>query len=135
MYLQLGWCGATILAIIVAKIYPRLARRIASDVTLGPVMLAYMVAALNYNHTEAGFRVQSSVWVFFLLGTMSAAVLPKRTGSRLEKDLRAGDESLVSSGLDNVWRDTQPVSRSSGWASPAAEVGGVIRFAGDEYDG
>ena len=94
MYLQLGWCGATILAIIVARSYPRLARRIASDVTLGPVTLAYMVAALNYNHTEAGFRVQSSVWVFFLLGTMSAAVLPKRTGSRLEKGLRAGDESL-----------------------------------------
>jgi len=28
MYLQLGWCGAIILAIIVAKSYPRLARRI-----------------------------------------------------------------------------------------------------------
>lgn len=135
MYLQLGWCGAIILAIIVAKTYPELARRIGSDVTLGPVMLAYMVVALNYNHSEAGFRVQSSVWVFFLLGITSAAVLPKRAGSRLEKDLRAGGESLVESGLENARRETRTVTLSSGWASPAAKVGGVTRFAEDQNAG
>jgi len=99
MYLQLGWCGAIILAIIVAKSYPRLARRIGSDVTLGPVMLAYIVAALNYNHSEAGFRVQSSVWAFFLLAAMFAPLLANRAGADWQEERMLGEMTISAKPL------------------------------------
>jgi hypothetical protein len=115
MYLQLGWCGAIILAIIVARSYPRLARGIRSDVTLGPVMLAYIVAALNYNHSEAGFRVQSSVWAFFLLAAMFAPLLANRADAPLQKGIRLDDRRLAPSDRDSSRRETSEVPRSGGW--------------------
>jgi exopolysaccharide production protein ExoQ len=96
LYLQLGWCGALLLAVGLAQSYPRIVRGLRSDFSLGGLKLAYFVVALNYNHSEAGFRVQYCTWVFLLLAIMCAPRLSKLAPTRAEDGLLTENDSLAS---------------------------------------
>ena len=75
---------------------PEFVRGLRSDFSLGGLKLAYLVVALNYNHSEAGFRVQYSAWVFLLLAIMSGPKLSKLAPTRAQDRLRTENDSLAS---------------------------------------
>ena len=96
LYLQLGWCGALLLAVGLARGYFRIVRGLRSDFSLGGLRLAYLVVALNYNHSEAGFRVQYCTWVFLLLAIFSGPKLSTLAPTRAEDMLRTENDSIAS---------------------------------------
>jgi O-antigen ligase len=130
VYLQLGWCGVALLALVVAKSYPRIARGLRSDFSLGGLNLAYLIAALNFNHSESDFRVQYCVWVFFLLAIMSAPSWAKPSGTRVQNEVRTEHKSLLLQAATTSFDEMSPSPERMGWeeallasARPSAESG------------
>lgn len=80
VYLNLGWCGLTLLALVIVAGYRNVIVALRGDRCLGAFKLAYFVAAVIYNLTEAGFRMSSFTWIFFLLVVVDLpkAANPKR---------------------------------------------------------
>jgi exopolysaccharide production protein ExoQ len=70
IYLNLGWAGIIFLALVIATGYRRVVLATNQAPAIGRLMLAYFVLTLIYNFTEAAFKMQSPVWVFFLLAVM-----------------------------------------------------------------
>jgi len=71
IYLNLGWTGLTLLALIIAMGYRKVVLAVRQDPATGKLMLAYFVLALIYNFTEAAFKMTSPVWIFFLVAVMA----------------------------------------------------------------
>jgi O-antigen ligase len=74
VYLELGWIGIALLAAIVVTGSRNAVAMLRRDPNASRIRLAYIVLALAYNMTEAGFRMMTLTWFFFLL---SAAIVPK----------------------------------------------------------
>lgn len=70
-YLNLGWVGLTLLALIIGTGFRRVVLAVSRAPALGKLMLAYFVIGPIYNFTEAGFKMQNPVWIFFLLAVMA----------------------------------------------------------------
>jgi O-antigen ligase len=71
VYLNLGWCGVTLLAVLILTGYRNVIVSFRRDPHVGGLKLAYFVAAVIYSLTEAGFRMMAPVWIFFLLATIA----------------------------------------------------------------
>lgn len=82
VYLNLGWCGVALLAVIIVTGYRMIIGRLRLDSRLSGLKLAYFVAALNYSHSEAGFRMTSNMWVYFLLATAAVPIMSARNAPR-----------------------------------------------------
>jgi exopolysaccharide production protein ExoQ len=67
VYLNLGWMGVILLAVVMVAGYRKVVRRVRQDVETGGLCLAYFVVAVIYNITEAGFRTFNPMWMFLLL--------------------------------------------------------------------
>lgn len=74
VYLELGWIGIALLAAIVVTGCRDAVAMLRPDPHAARIRLAYIVVALAYNMTEAGFRMMTLTWFFFLL---SAVVVSK----------------------------------------------------------
>jgi exopolysaccharide production protein ExoQ len=74
MYLNLGWVGITLLAVIMINGYRNVIRRLAQDRVTGTLFLAFFFVGVAYNFTEAATRTMSPVWIFFIMATIA---LPK----------------------------------------------------------
>src|SRR6266436_6784541 len=74
VYLELGWVGIAMMAAIIVTGCRNAVEALRRDPDAGRIRLAYIVVALAYNMTEAGFRMMTVTWFFFLL---SAVVVPK----------------------------------------------------------
>lgn len=72
MYLQLGWIGLGLIALILAQGYRRAVGAFRHNPALGALLVAYVVTAVTYNITEAGFRMLD-LGLFFLLLSIVAA--------------------------------------------------------------
>jgi exopolysaccharide production protein ExoQ len=70
---NLGWIGITLLAIIILNGFWRITRAVVRDPEINCRPLAYFVAALIYNFTEAAFKMNDPMWVFFVLAIVSVA--------------------------------------------------------------
>lgn len=77
VFLNLGWAGLSLLAIIIGAGYRRVLRTLRRETVTAPLMLAYFVVGVIYNFTEAGFRMMTPVWITFLLGTMTLGKNPR----------------------------------------------------------
>jgi exopolysaccharide production protein ExoQ len=73
VYLNLGWTGIFLIALILVGGYLRAYRAFQRDHALGSLFLAYVTVAALYSITEAGFRFMSPSWVFLLLAVFSAS--------------------------------------------------------------
>ena len=73
VYLDLGWVGLSLIALILISGYRRAARAFQRDRELGGLLLAYVVTSAFYSITEAGFRVLDPSWIFLLLAVVSAS--------------------------------------------------------------
>jgi exopolysaccharide production protein ExoQ len=67
VFLNLGWVGITLLSVIILASYRNIVRSFLQDPETASFRLSYLVAAVIYSVTEAGFRMLSPVWLFFLL--------------------------------------------------------------------
>jgi exopolysaccharide production protein ExoQ len=75
-YINLGWIGITLFAIVLAAGYRNVVNTYRRDPNAGSIRLAFFIVALVYNVTEAAFKVTHPVWIVFLLAV--AAVPPLR---------------------------------------------------------
>lgn len=76
VYLNLGWVGVTLLAIILIAAYGRVVRDVPSMSQAASLRLGYLIVALTYNFTEAGFKMMHPVWFTLLLAAMVIPEIP-----------------------------------------------------------
>jgi O-antigen ligase len=85
IYLNLGWVGVALLGAIIAGGYRRIIKALRYDPGTSGLKLSFFFICLVYNFTEASFKMQSPVWIFFLWAVIAAPVtsrLPKVTRRR-----------------------------------------------------
>ena len=80
VYLNLGWLGVGLIALILMQGYRRAvgAFRRGRDPTFGSLLVAYIVTAVTYSITEAGFRMLSVSWFFLLLSVIATGLVTVR---------------------------------------------------------
>lgn len=67
VYLNLGWVGVSLIAMLLISGYVRAHAAFRRNPEVGGLMLAYVAVVGIYNITEAGFRILTPTWIFFLL--------------------------------------------------------------------
>lgn len=72
VYLNLGWVGIGLIALLLINSYRRCVTTFRHDPALGSLLLAYVVAAALYSITEAGFRMLNPIWTFLLLAAIAS---------------------------------------------------------------
>jgi O-antigen ligase len=72
VYLDLGWIGVCLIALILITGYRRSVRAFQYDPELAGLTLAYVTTATFYSITEVGFRILTPSWIFLLLAVVSA---------------------------------------------------------------
>jgi len=73
VYLNLGWIGLFLIALILICGYWRAGEAFRTDPEFGALMLAYIATGTFYSLTEAGFRTLTQSWIFLLLAVVSAS--------------------------------------------------------------
>jgi len=71
-YLNLGWVGVCLIALILTVGYVRAVGVFRRDTALGALLVGYITTAVAYNYSEAGFRVFSLQWLCLLLAVVAA---------------------------------------------------------------
>jgi exopolysaccharide production protein ExoQ len=73
VYLNLGWVGLVLVGLILIDGYRRSVKAFRREPVLGALLLAYVLTAITYSITEAGFRMQSANWIFLLFAVIEAS--------------------------------------------------------------
>jgi O-antigen ligase len=76
VYLNLGWVGLTLLAVVITTAYRNALRLLRTDRSEAGLMLAYIVISVAYSFTEAGFRMMGPMWIFLLFATIAVSQRP-----------------------------------------------------------
>jgi exopolysaccharide production protein ExoQ len=71
IYLNLGWVGLTLLAIVILAGYRNAISAFHRDPNTARLRLVYFVIALSYNFTEGAFKMMDPIWILFLLSTIA----------------------------------------------------------------
>jgi O-antigen ligase len=97
VFLNLGWIGVALLAILIVKGYRSVVLGLRRDPEIGRLMLAYFVVEVVYNFTEAGFRMPGLTMDFFLMAMMA---LPKAPvpGAPVPSQYRDDTDGFAESG-------------------------------------
>lgn len=77
-YLQLGFVGLCLIAFLLIDGYRRSVKAFRRDPQLGGLLIAYVLTAMVYSVTEAGFRMMDPIWIFFLLASVEASAIAAR---------------------------------------------------------
>jgi O-antigen ligase len=85
-YLNLGWVGLILLAVILIAAYVRAVRVFRRDPSTGGLMLAFAVTAVIYSTTEAGFRMLNPMWFFLLLTEVGSLGLISYASNRAQEN-------------------------------------------------
>ena len=83
IFLNLGWCGIALLAILIASGYRNVIAAFRLHQDGGLLKIALFAVAISYNFTEAGFKMMNPMWIAFLWATTRTprvATVPSRTG-------------------------------------------------------
>jgi hypothetical protein len=81
VFLNLGWIGIVLLAIVILHGYRSALRALRQDPQLGGLRLAFVVVGMTYGLSEAAFRMLHPVWILFLLGATAIPELPGATSA------------------------------------------------------
>ncbi|HJT71967.1 MAG TPA: O-antigen ligase family protein [Terriglobales bacterium] len=82
IYLNLGWVGLTLLGGIVFGGYWKVLKLVRNNVDTAGLRLAFIFICIVYNFTEASFKMQSPVWMFFLWSIMGASYVANNAAAR-----------------------------------------------------
>jgi exopolysaccharide production protein ExoQ len=80
---NLGWVGIAFLSFLILTGYRKITRAVRMDPETNCLMLAYFVAALTYNFTEAAFKMMDPVWICFVWAVVSASIASRVGRSKL----------------------------------------------------
>jgi len=84
VYLNLGVIGLGLLGLILIDGYRRAVKAFRYQPALGGLLLAYVLAAITYSITEAGFRMMHPNWIFLLLAVTEAGWVVTRTSRSVD---------------------------------------------------
>jgi O-antigen ligase len=70
IYLNLGWVGVVLLAILIVTGYGRAVGAVRRMTPTATLSLAIFIASVAYNFTEAAFKMMHPLWICFFLVTM-----------------------------------------------------------------
>jgi len=98
-YLNLGWLGLALIALILGHGYRKAVSTFRRDSALGALLMAYVVTAVAYNISEAGFRILSVEWFFLLLSVVAASRVTSVSKSARRTHLSLGQASWQSKSL------------------------------------
>lgn len=101
-YLNLGWLGLTLIALILVHGYRKAISTFRRDSALGALLMAYVITAVAYNISEAGFRILSVEWFFLLLAVASASRAASLPKSARRTHLSQGQASWPSEALSSL---------------------------------
>jgi exopolysaccharide production protein ExoQ len=89
VYLNLGWLGVGLIALILGQGYHRAISAFRRDRALGALLVAYVVTAVPYSIGEAGFRILCMPWFFLLLSVVAASrvIMLGETASESRREL------------------------------------------------
>jgi exopolysaccharide production protein ExoQ len=125
VYLELGWVGVVLIVFMLLDGYRRSVAAFRREPAIGGLLIAYVVCAIVYSMTEAGFRMLDPIWIFFLLAVVEASSIA------VVKRSEGGDTSTVGprrvaagSGLGVI-----PVRRSGFGTSRDADKGSKVAGA------
>ena len=71
VFLNLGWVGVALFAVVAVAGYRNVVSLLNRDPRVGRLRLAYFVAAMAYNLTEAAIRTTDLVWIAFLFAIIA----------------------------------------------------------------
>lgn len=101
IYLNLGWIGVSLIAVLILTGYRNIISLLRLDPEAGRVRLAFFTAGVIYSFTEAGFRMMSLVWIAFLLATMA---VPQRQARKIrESALKATERVNTELTAENIY--------------------------------
>jgi exopolysaccharide production protein ExoQ len=95
VYLNLGAIGVILIILILLYGYRRSVATFRIDPDLGGLMLAYVLTAVMYSYTEAGFRMLGMAWSFLLLAIIGAGRM-SRTYRRSPQIRSAASEPVTA---------------------------------------
>jgi len=116
MYLNLGWIGIGLLALLLASGYRNAFAAMKRHNETGTIMLAIMLAAAVYNFTEAAVKVVHPVWVYLLLAVSAVPAVADMTSPVASREkgsvAPAGDDYAAAM----AYRDMHPPGvRGTAW--------------------
>jgi exopolysaccharide production protein ExoQ len=85
VYLNLGWVGLALLAMIMVTGYKSVTRLLKQDPEAGRLCLAYLFVGVAYNFTEAAIRTTGLVWIAFMMAIILARKAASIDKQRIEK--------------------------------------------------
>jgi len=114
IYANLGWVGVVLLSIVIVTGYGHALSGFRYDQEMGALRLAYFVAALAYNFSEAGFKMTHPVWILFLWAT---TVVPTSRKTQMWKASREESHD-ADGGLSTSKRGARVGSAYLGGVAP-----------------
>jgi len=72
VWLNLGGIGVGLIILVLGQGYRTAVAAFRRDSMLGALLTAYVVTAVTYNVTEAGFRMLGPEWIFIVLAVLAA---------------------------------------------------------------
>jgi exopolysaccharide production protein ExoQ len=76
IYLNLGWIGIALLALVLITAYRRVVTGVRWATPASSLRLAFFMIAISENFTEASFGMAGAVWIGFLVTTMAVPEVP-----------------------------------------------------------
>jgi exopolysaccharide production protein ExoQ len=100
IFANLGWIGVGCLGLVILWGYFRIVRALQQNLPAANLMLAYFLAGLIFNISEAAFfRMMIPVWLFFLIAItapLDQMKVPLRTQARAEVRIRPAPQPILS---------------------------------------
>jgi O-antigen ligase len=109
VYLNLGWIGVCLIALILTTGYWRASKALRRDPEVGSLFLAIIMSGVVYSITEAGFRTMSPMWFFLLLAIVGAAGVSAKLFVPDASKIRVSHKSWVSGTSKNKDLESQAV--------------------------
>lgn len=88
VFLNLGWVGIALFAVVLVMGYQNAVGAFRRDWRAGSLKLAFFVAAVAYNLTEATFKMTNPVWITFLWAATAGAEAPVGEGVHISYRVR-----------------------------------------------
>jgi O-antigen ligase len=73
IFLNLGWLGVVLFSIVLVATYRNAVRLFRLDPETGSLVLAYFVAGMAYNFTEAAFKTMNLVWIALMFAVVASS--------------------------------------------------------------
>lgn len=105
VYANLGWIGVSLIGLVLVSGYRQAYKAYRRHPEFGGLLVAYIIIQAIYSITEAGFRLLTPSWTFFLLGATCA--------SGVLAGFSAGQDSRVSLGVRKKRAKVVPAIDSS----------------------